>query len=109
MRVNARFEGVAEQQVTYLTTTTGLKVSDVLRDSVDFYYRHVRGGNVGGLKHFSKMIGQGRSGHDDIASNVKAYLSDGLANKYGLQPVPESAPAPTSPQQAEPRRAHDRR
>ncbi|TXT36291.1 MAG: hypothetical protein FD135_4383 [Comamonadaceae bacterium] len=37
MRVNARFEGVAEQQVTYLATTTGLKVSDVLRDSVDFY------------------------------------------------------------------------
>lgn len=103
MRVNARFEGVAEQQVTYLVTTTGLKVSDVLRDSVDFYYRHVRGGNVGGLKHFSKMIGQGHSGHSDIASNVKAYLTDGLVSKYRLPPAPVGEPA--SSQEAE-RKAH---
>jgi hypothetical protein len=90
MRVNARFEGVAEQQVTYLATTTGLKVSDVLRDSVDFYYRHVRGESAGGLKHFSKMIGQGHSGRSDIAGNYKAHLSDSLAAKYNLQPAPSA-------------------
>ncbi len=87
MRVNARFEGVAEQQVEYLAKTTGLKVSDVLRDSVAHYYQHVRGANSGGLKHFSKMIGQGHSGHTDISVNYKRYLTESLVAKYKLRPV----------------------
>ena len=83
MRVNARFEGVAEQQVEYLATTTGKKVSDVLRESVDFYYRHMRDGNRQ-LRHLSKLIGKGDSGKTDVASNVKKYLADGLDAKYGV-------------------------
>ena len=81
MRVNARFEGVAEQQVTYLAASTGLKVSDVLRDSVDFYYRHVRA-QSGQLKHLSQCVGQGDSGRSDISANVKQFISDGLDAKY---------------------------
>jgi hypothetical protein len=87
MRVNARFEGVAEQQVTYLATTTGLKVSDVLRDSVDFYYRHLRG-EGGQLKHFSKLIGQGNSGRSDISANVKKFLGDDLDAKFAAPAKP---------------------
>lgn len=82
MRVNARFEGVAEKQVEYLATSTGLKVSDVLRESVDFYYRHVRSG-AGQLKHLSRLIGQGDSGLTDVSANVKKYLDKGLDEKYG--------------------------
>ena len=81
MRVNARFEGVAEQQVAYLASATGLKVSDVLRDSVDFYYRHLRG-EGGQLKHLSKLIGQGDSGRNDISANVKQFLGDDLEAKF---------------------------
>ena len=81
MRVNARFEGVAEQQVAYLATSTGLKVSDVLRESVDFYYRHVRG-EGGQLKHLSKLIGKGDSGRNDISANVKNYVGEGLEAKF---------------------------
>lgn len=80
MRVNARFEGVAEQQVTYLASSTGLKVSDVLRESVAFYYRHVRT-EGGKLKHLSRWIGQGDSGQSDISANVKKYLQEGLEAK----------------------------
>lgn len=58
MRVNGRFEGFAEHQVQYLADNTGLKVSDVLRESVDFYYRHMRG-ESGELKHLSKWIVKG--------------------------------------------------
>lgn len=81
MRVNARFEGVAEQQVSYLATSTGRKVSEVLRDSVDFYYRHVRGGGTG-LKHLPKLIGKGDSGLTDVSSKVKQYMSEGLVAKH---------------------------
>lgn len=81
MRVNARFEGVAEQQVAYLAGSTGLKVSDVLRESVAFYYRHVRG-EGGSLKHLSQLVGKGDSGQSNIASNVKKYVADDLDAKY---------------------------
>ncbi len=87
MRVNARFEGVAEQQVAYLATSTGQKVSDVLRESVNFYYRHVRG-EGGQLKHLSKWIGKGDSGHSDISANVKKYVGQQLDEKYSASPQP---------------------
>ncbi len=86
MRVNARFEGVAEQQVEFLAAATGRKVSDVLRESVDFYYRHVRAGS-GQLKHLSKWIGKGESGLADVSANVKKYLDDGVASKYAASTV----------------------
>lgn len=90
MRVNARFDGVAEHQVEYLAKTTGLKVSDVLRESVAHYYRHVRGENSGGLRHFSKLIGQGHSGRTDLSVNYKQYLAEILAAKYKLGSIADA-------------------
>ena len=81
MRVNARFEGVAEKQVEYLANSTGRKVSDVLRDSVDFYYRHIRSGGSQ-LKHLSALIGQAESGRSDISTNVKVHLAQAFDAKY---------------------------
>lgn len=95
MRVNARFEGVAEQQVTFLASSTGLKVSEVLRESVDFYYRHVRAGGAQ-LKHLSKWIGKGNSGQSDISANVKKYIGDGLDAKYSAKPKPRTAASPAN-------------
>ena len=92
MRVNARFEGVAEQQVTYLATRSGLKVSDVLRDSVDFYYRHVRG-QTGQLKHLADCVGQGDSGRSDIAGNVTKYVGESLDAKFTHSSNSKPAPA----------------
>lgn len=92
MRVNARFIGVAEQQVEYLATTTGLKVSDVLRDSVDFYYRHLRGESPQ-LKHLSRLIGQGSSGSSDVSANVKQYVGAALQEKWmAVAPVSKRTP-----------------
>jgi len=92
MRVNARFEGAAEQQIEYLAKTTGLKVSDVLRDSVDFYYRHMRTHSGTGLRHLGALIGQGDSGRTDISVNYKEILSEILSEKYGVS-VPVAKPA----------------
>lgn len=86
MRVNARFEGVAEKQVEYLAASTGNKVSDVLRDSVDFYYRHLRA-QSGQLKYLSNLIGKGDSGLSDISTNVKKYLTMALDEKYPVTPA----------------------
>ena len=82
MRVNARFDAEAEQQVTYLAEVTGMGVSDVLRTSVQHYYDAVRA-RRSGLKHLSAFIGQGDSGRSDIAGSYKARLTEGWSAKHG--------------------------
>lgn len=95
MRVNARFEGEAEQQINYLAEATGLGVSEVLRTSVQHYYDQLRA-TRGGLTHFAAFIGKGRSGRSDVAGSYKARLADGWGAKHqGRTPaVHEPAPPP---------------
>ena len=100
MRVNARFEGEAEQQLNYLAEATGTGVSDVLRASVQHYYDQMRA-QRGGLVHFGAFVGQGRSGRDNIASNYKAMMSKDWGAKHRGQhvfavhePSPPLAPPP---------------
>lgn len=82
MRVNARFDGDAEAQVTYLAEVTGMGVSEVLRTSVQHYYDLVRA-QRSGLKHLGAFIGQGDSGRGDVAGSYKARLAEGWAAKQG--------------------------
>lgn len=82
MRVNARFIGVAEKQVEYLAKATGQGVSEVLRASVDHYYREVRGGQPSGLRHFARHVGAYDSGAADTSTRYKDLLTDDLLAKH---------------------------
>ena len=95
MRVNARFEGEAEQQLSYLAEVTGQGVSEVLRTSVQHYYEQMRAQRAG-LAHFSAFVGHGRSGRNDVASRYKERLAEGWGTKHqGPAPaVHEPAPPP---------------
>ena len=85
MRINARLDDDAQQQINYLTQTTGQSVSHVVREAVARYYTQTRA-RQGGLQHFAKLIGQGDSGRTDVASNYKQLLTETLAAKHGLGP-----------------------
>ncbi|WP_144734662.1 hypothetical protein [Extensimonas perlucida] len=76
MRVNAGFEGEAEQQLNFLAEAKGLGVSEVLRTSVQRYDEQLRA-QRNGLAHFSAFIGRGHSGHSDIACSYKIHLAAG--------------------------------
>jgi hypothetical protein len=93
MRVNARFEGEAEQQINYLAEVTGTGVSEVLRASVKHYYGQLRA-QRSGLTHFTAFIGRGRSGRGDIAGNYKARLAESWGAKHqgAVHAVHEPAP-----------------
>ena len=94
MRVNARFEGESEQQLSYLAETTGLGVSEVLRTSVQHYYAQMRAQRAG-LAHFAAFVGQGHSGRSDVASSYKAQLAEGWGAKHhGRAPAVHDAAAP---------------
>lgn len=89
MRVNARFDEEAEQQVAYLVEVTGMGVSEVLRTSVQHYYDSVRA-QRSGLRHLGAFIGQGDSGRADVAGSYKARLAEAWAGKHA---PPAAAPA----------------
>lgn len=82
MRVNARLDAAAAEQIDYLTQATGLGVSHVLRESVALYYRHVKAQRAGPT-HFGALIGKGDSGRSDIAGDWKSFVGAGLADKHG--------------------------
>jgi len=84
MRVNARLDDESANHLEYLTQTTGLGISHVLRESVAHYYRHVRAQRPG-LTHFGPLIGKGDSGRSDIASNWKRYIGEAIEEKHGVQ------------------------
>lgn len=105
MRVNARIDEATQQQLQYLTQTTGESLSHVLRESVAHYYVQVRGQRK--PSRFLALAGQGDSGLTDVASNVKKYLTESLERKHGLAPrpdpaTPEPAGVPMAPRRKRP-------
>ena len=83
MRINARLDDNAQQQINYLTQATGQSVSQVVREAVARYYQQTRS-QQGGPRRLLAMIGQGDSGLSDVASNVKREVYDALVEKHRL-------------------------
>ena len=86
MRVNARLDEATQQQLDYITQATGQSVSHVVRESVAQYYAQVR--RQRGPSRLLAMAGKGDSGRSDVASTVKAQLSQILQTKLHLAPPP---------------------
>lgn len=84
MRVNARFDSEAEKQLQFLAQATGMGVSDVLRASVEHYYRAVRA-RSGTLQHLSALVGSGDSGQRNVSTDYKRMLGDSLSSKHGIR------------------------
>ena len=103
MRVNARLDEATQQQLQYLTQTTGRSVSDVVRESVAQYYVQVR--RQRGAGRFLALAGKGDSGRSEVASNIKAQLSEVLGHKHHLAPVPAAARPASKPAGRKPRAA----
>ena len=85
MRVNARFEGVAEQQLAYLVAAKSVSVSEVLRLSVEEYFNKQRG-EAPKLRNFAKHVGRYNSGHSDTSVRYKEIVADAIDKKYPRKP-----------------------
>ena len=86
MRINARLDDEAQQQIDYLTAATGQSVSQVVREAVARYHAQTKA-QQSGPRRLLAMIGQGDSGRSDIASRYKELLAESLAAKHGLGPA----------------------
>lgn len=94
MRINARLDPQAQEQIRYLTETTGQGVSLVVREAVAHYYVHVRARAQHKVpKRLLAMVGKGRSrdGRTDVASDYKQVVAESIEAKYKLPPKPKAA------------------
>jgi len=96
MRINARFDDQAEQQITWLTEATGQSVSHVVREAVALYYRQVRAEQRRLPTRLLASVGAADSGQADAASDYKRLLAESLAAEHGLG-VPAVLTAPAVP------------
>jgi len=82
-RINARLDEQSAQQLGELTAGTGRSVSQVLREAIAAYHVQLVPQRKPASR-FLALAGAGRSGRSDVASNVKAHLSEILEHKHGL-------------------------
>lgn len=80
-RINARLDAHATAQLQYLTATTGLGVSEVVRISLAHYYEAQRAQQAPVLRHLTQLVGRYRSGSSDTSARVKQVVAEHLARK----------------------------
>jgi hypothetical protein len=81
MRVNARFEGEYERQMEFLTQATGLGVSEVLKASVEHYYRVVSAAAQPRLANLRRFVGKQGSGRTDVSVRAKELFGESVSGK----------------------------
>lgn len=81
-RINARLDAQSAAQLAYLTATTGLGVSEVVRVSLAYYYQAQRAHAVPTLAHLRPLVARFRSGQADTSGQVKRVVADYLAGKH---------------------------
>jgi hypothetical protein len=70
MRVNARFEGESERQMEFLTPCHRARVSEVLKASVEHYYKVVSAAAQPRLANLRRFMGKQGSGRTDVSVQV---------------------------------------
>jgi len=110
MRINARLDEATEQQLEYLTRTTGYSISQVVRESVAQYYVQLKGQRQPSRFVALATAGQWSSGRSDASTNVRSVVLEALRAKYpqhfGDDPAQRAAATPAAPKPAagEPKR-----
>ena len=91
MRINARLEPAAAQQMEYLITRLGLSASDVLRKGVDLLYKQQAAQAAQPLQFFGKHVGKYRSGQSDLSITYKQEIAQIVQGKFALNAASTSA------------------
>ena len=85
MRVNARLDPVRMAKLEQLAKSTGVSISDVIRDAIDHYAEAHQSANAPSAYEIAQrvgLIGCG-AGPADLAANTKRYFAAGLQKKHG--------------------------
>lgn len=83
MRINARLDETTQPQLHYLMRETGLSVSDIIKKSLQTYYRLLKKKRRQPVLIFKKtgFIASGK-GEKNLSRDYKKMLSAALVKKY---------------------------
>ena len=83
LRVNARFDHVAEEHLRYIVEHTGMNVSDVLKESVAQFYARLRAERAEPFEAMQALalVGAWAGGDPDASESVKQVVADALHRK----------------------------
>ena len=86
MRINARLDQETMTQVHYLTKSIGLTLSSMIKESIHFFYRHIRAqeSNPAKILMETGFIDSG-TGEKDLSKNYKNVLNKALSEKHGYR------------------------
>lgn len=84
-RVNARLDADRMRKLEQLADTTGLSISDVIRDAIDHYADAKKAQSGPSAYEIMQRIGfiGCAKGPKDLAVNYKKYLAESLRKKHG--------------------------
>jgi metal-responsive CopG/Arc/MetJ family transcriptional regulator len=77
MRINARLDDNVADKLDYLQRTTGLSLSDVVRESIEHYYTEVRDRTERDAAALDVLVGAFEGSDDsptDLSADYKRYL-----------------------------------
>ncbi|MBV2208499.1 MAG: hypothetical protein KUL77_02920 [Thermomonas sp.] len=83
LRVNARFDRVAEERLRYIVEHTGMNVSDVLKESVAQLYARLRAEHAAPFEAAQALglVGGFAGGDPNASENVKQVVAEALRSK----------------------------
>lgn len=89
MRINARLDGEWADKLAYLRAKTGARTTDIIKCSIDLYYRQVHQSQMTTKEALgnSGFIGCG-SGDPELSRNYKELLRQDLDEKTGRRREP---------------------
>lgn len=85
LRVNARFDRVAEERLRYIVEHTGMNVSEVLKESVAQFYARLRAERAAPFEAMQALgvVGGWSGGDPDASESVKRVVADAVERKLG--------------------------
>lgn len=89
MRINARLDEEWADKLAYLRAKTGARTTDIVKCSIDLYYRQVHQSQMTARQALDKsgFVGCG-SGQPGLSRNYKELLRQGLDEKTGRRREP---------------------
>ena len=83
MRLDTPLDEATEQQLVYLQTTTQQNVDEIIKQSLNLYYQHVKKKGMDNVQQLldSDFVGCAE-GPEDLSTHYKHYFSQELSNKH---------------------------
>lgn len=84
MRINARLDDSSEEKIERIKKITKKSTTDIIKESVDLYYRSLRLDAKEKNRKLLKSLSGIAEGESDLSEKYKKRLTEDLSRKYDI-------------------------